>query len=101
MTNLVDASVYEPMKDSNMHLSAFQGAGLLFRASPRDDASALKRTVVFVEAILELVTNAKRAEDIISARYEGQAWCDSTERQLSNDIQCRNLRGRGSRSDCM
>jgi hypothetical protein len=84
-----------------MQLSPLQVAGLFFRASPRDDAPALARIVVFIEGILEYVTNVKRAEDIISARYEGQAWCDSTERRLSNDIQCRNLRGRGSRSDSM
>jgi hypothetical protein len=50
-----------------MQLFPIQRASLFFRASRR--------------------AHAQRAEDIIAVRYEGQARCDSTERQLTSDMQ--------------
>jgi hypothetical protein len=69
-----------------MQLFPIQRAGLFFRASRRDHIPALARIVASIEAVLESRTHAQRTQDIVAARYKGQAWCDSTERQLTSDM---------------
>jgi hypothetical protein len=36
--------------------------------------------------LCELLRRRGRAEDNIAARYQGRAWCDCTEHQMSQDI---------------
>jgi hypothetical protein len=71
-----------------MRLFPAQRAELFFRAdnSQTDRTSPLAQIVAFVVALLKPRSCAERAEDDIVARYEGHAWCDSTERLLNHDI---------------
>jgi len=46
----------------------------------RNSASA------FLARLLVLMQASQRAEDDISRRYKSCRWCDSTERQLNNEI---------------
>ena len=47
---------------------------------------ALRRILPLVFAMLKFRTAAERAEEDAVLRYQGHAWCDSTERQLNHDI---------------
>lgn len=71
-----------------MRLYPAQKAYLFFHAdnSRTDRTSTFARAVAFVVARLKPRSRAERAEDEIIARYEGHAWCDSTERNLNHHI---------------
>jgi hypothetical protein len=69
-----------------MQLFPIPVTNLFFRDSRRDDTPAFAPVMAFIRAILELRTHAESTEDIIAARHQGQAWCDSTERELNNDM---------------
>jgi hypothetical protein len=47
---------------------------------------ALRRILPLVFAMLKFRSYAERAEEEAFLRYQGHAWCDSTERQLNDDI---------------
>jgi hypothetical protein len=49
-------------------------------------ASALARGWTFLTRLRVLMQPSLRAEEGISRRYESCRWCDSTERQLNNEI---------------
>jgi len=72
-----------------MQLFPTQRASLFLRAdnSRRHSPSTLARVLTFVLTILGRRTRVESAEDAIAARYTGRAWCDSTERELNNDMQ--------------
>jgi hypothetical protein len=69
-----------------MHLFPISGVNFFLRDSRRNGSPAFPRIVAFAGAILKLRPHAQRAEDIVAARYEGQAWCDATERRLNEDM---------------
>ena len=69
-----------------MHLFPISGVNFFLRDSRRGGSPAFTRIVAFAGAILKLRPHAERAEDIVAARYEGQAWCDATERRLNEDM---------------
>ena len=69
-----------------MHLFPISGVNFFLRDSRRNGSPAFTRIVAFAGAILKRLTHAERAEDIVAARYEGQAWCDATERRLNDDM---------------
>jgi len=71
-----------------MQRSQPQTDNLSLRAERTDRVSAM---VTFWGWFSGLWQN--RAEDKIAARYDGCAWCDSIEHQLTNDIMT------GNRSD--
>jgi hypothetical protein len=52
----------------------------------RGQASTLARGWTFLARLLVLMQASLRAEDDIFRRYECCRWCDSTERQLNNEI---------------
>jgi hypothetical protein len=47
---------------------------------------ALRRILPWVFAMLKFRSRAEVAEEEAFLRYQGHAWCDSTERQLNHDI---------------
>jgi len=49
-------------------------------------ASVLARGWTFLARLLVVMQGSPRAEDDIFRRYESCRWCDSTERQLNNEI---------------
>jgi hypothetical protein len=49
-------------------------------------ASGLAHGWTFLTRLRVLMQPSLRAEEDISRRYESCRWCDSTERQLNNDI---------------
>jgi len=52
-------------------------------AAQVDRVSALVRLSGWLSSLWD---KRRRAQDRIAARYDGCAWCDSTERQLANDV---------------
>jgi hypothetical protein len=52
----------------------------------RGQASVLARGWTFLARLLVMMHGSLRAEDDIFRRYESCRWCDSTERQLNNEI---------------
>jgi hypothetical protein len=52
----------------------------------RGQASVLARGLAFLARLLLIMQGSPRAEDDIRRRYESCRWCDSTERQLNNEI---------------
>ena len=52
----------------------------------RGQASVLARGWTFLAHLRVLMQASLRAEEDISRRYESCRWCDSTERQLNNEI---------------
>ena len=50
------------------------------------DTPALARVSAFIGTIRQFRNRAQSAEETIAARYQGQAWCDSTERELTGDM---------------
>ena len=69
-----------------MHLFPISGVNFFPRDSRRNGFPAFRRILAFAGAILKRRPQAERFEDIVAARYEGQAWCDSTERRLNDDM---------------
>ncbi len=67
-----------------MQMSPIQRVDPFFRSSC--DTPAWARVAAFIATILQFRNRAQGAEDIIAARYQGQAWCDSTERELTGDM---------------
>jgi hypothetical protein len=47
---------------------------------------ALRRVLPLIFAMLKFRSYVERAEEEAVLRYQGHAWCDSTERQLNDDI---------------
>jgi hypothetical protein len=74
-----------------MQLFTIQRTGISFRAPRRDDISALARIAAFMGAILKVGSYADRTAKFVSARYQGCAWCDSTELRLSREMEGRNF----------
>jgi hypothetical protein len=81
-------------------MQVFQGQTRLFDHQPASairhysvsGVTAVLRSIV-VSAVAWLVRpfavilgGRPRAEDVVASEYEGRAWCDSTERELVNDI---------------
>ena len=59
----------------------------LTMTKPADgQAPVLARGRTFLSRLLVVMQGSPRAEDAISRRYESCRWCDSTERQLNNEI---------------
>jgi hypothetical protein len=54
--------------------------------SAHDQATVFVRGWTFFARLLVLMRESLRAEDDIFRRYERCRWCDSTERQLNNEI---------------
>ena len=52
----------------------------------RGQAIVLARGWTFLARLLVVTQRSLRAEDDIFRRYESCRWCDSTERQLNNEI---------------
>ena len=52
----------------------------------RGKLSVLARGWTFLARLRVLMQESLRAEDDIFRRYESCRWCDSTERQLNNEI---------------
>jgi len=52
----------------------------------RGQASVLGRGWTFLARLRVLMQASVRAEEDISSRYESCRWCDSTERQLNDEI---------------
>ena len=52
----------------------------------RGQVSVLARGWTFLARLRVLMQESLRAEDDIFRRYESCRWCDSTERQLNNEI---------------
>jgi hypothetical protein len=52
----------------------------------RDQASMLARGWTFLARLLVVTQGSLRAEDDVIRRYERRRWCDSTERQLNNEL---------------
>jgi hypothetical protein len=52
----------------------------------RGQAFVLARGWTFLTRLLVVIQGSPRAEDGIFRRYESCRWCDSTERQLNNEI---------------
>ena len=75
-----------------MQLFSIQRASLFYRAPRRNDASWLSPFMALIGRILDRGAYAKRSEEMVAAGYEGQRWCDSSERQLNNDMQLGNSR---------
>jgi hypothetical protein len=69
-----------------MHLFPISGVNFFPRSLRCNGSPAFRRIVAFAGAIFKLRPHAERSEDIVAARYEGQAWCDETERRLSDDM---------------
>jgi hypothetical protein len=73
-----------------MQLFSIPRASLFYRATRRNDAFWLPPFMALIGRILDRGAYAKRSEERIAAKYEGQRWCDSTERQLNNGLQSGN-----------
>jgi hypothetical protein len=54
--------------------------------SARGQASVLARGSTFLDRLRVLMQPSLRTEEDISGRYQSCRWCDSTERQLNNEI---------------
>jgi len=52
----------------------------------RGQASVIGRGWTFLARLLIVRRESPRADDDIFRRYESCRWCDSTERQLNNEI---------------
>jgi hypothetical protein len=52
----------------------------------RGQAFVLARGWAFLARLLLIMQGSRCAEDDIFRRYESCRWCDSTERQLNNEI---------------
>jgi hypothetical protein len=61
-------------------------ASLTMSKPSRGQASMLARGWTFLTRLLVGMQESLRAEDDIIKRYERRRWCDSTERQLNNEI---------------
>ena len=69
--------------EDTMQTSPAQISNVLLQAERIDRASVLARLLAFFSNLLNV---RGRMEDEIAARYEGCAWCDSTEQQITRDI---------------
>jgi hypothetical protein len=81
-------------------MQVFQGQTRLFGHAPANSIrhdrvscipASLRSTVVAALAWVTrpfavMVSGRPRAEDVVALEYEGRGWCDSTERELINDI---------------
>jgi hypothetical protein len=65
-----------------MQISQFQTRNLLL------SAHRIRTSIVgwFVRTLRGLWGRRVGGDEQVAARYEGRAWCDSTERQLTNEI---------------
>ena len=70
-----------------MQLFSIPGASLVYRTPRQNDASWLVLFITLIGRILDREASARRSEERVADRYRGQRWCDSTERQLNNDMQ--------------
>jgi hypothetical protein len=52
----------------------------------RGEASVVAQGWTLLTRLLVVMQGSPRAEDDTSRRYESCRWCDSTERQLNNEI---------------
>jgi len=50
------------------------------------EKSTLNVVLAIAKAFAATLRRRCRAEDIIASQYEGRSWCDTTERELTNDI---------------
>jgi hypothetical protein len=73
-------------KEPKMNLFPISGVNFFSQDSRRNGSPAFTRIAAFAAAILKLRSHAERAGDFVAARYEGQAWCDATERRLNDDM---------------
>jgi hypothetical protein len=69
-----------------MMLAEEKFACLTITEPAHGQASVLTRGWTFLTRLLGPVQGSARAEDRMFRRYESCRWCDSTERQLNNDI---------------
>ncbi len=60
-----------------------QASNMLLHAERIHQASALAKLLAFFSNLLD---GRARVEGRVAERYEGCAWCDSTEHQITRDI---------------